>query len=167
MSIITQGYGGGSVVLQGYGPSGETLEGTHVVAVRRLPARPYVFALEKHAMDYDGVTAREPIIKHPEDAATYVLGFDDVLPEGETIAEVEVRAIERVAGDGANNLSIESEAATTTDYETAWGHIVPAGRGITFNADGGISGNAYKVTFVVTTEEGSAKGGAVIFELQS
>jgi hypothetical protein len=167
MSIITQGYNGGSIVLGGYGASAGVLGESEALAVLRLPSRPFVIALTRKAMMYDGTTAREPIVKHPEDVAVYVLGFDDVLPAGETIDEVEVQAIERIAGEGANNLTIEDAAATDNDHETAWGQAVPAGRGVAFTVAGGVSGNAYKATFVVTTLEGSTKGGAVIFELQS
>lgn len=166
MSIVTQGFGGGAVVLQGYGPGSGVAVESQALAVLRLPVRPWVILLEKYPM-YDAITARQPIVKHPEDVAAYVLSFDAVLPAGESIDEVEVQAVVRVAGDGANNLTIEDAAATEDDHETVWGLEVPAGRGVVFTAAGGTSGNAYKVTFVVTTLEGSTKAGAVIFEVQS
>jgi hypothetical protein len=151
--------------LQGFGSAG--LATAEVADVRRLPMRGTVFELERQVMNYSNVTARDPIIKHPSDAGVFVLGFDGVLPASESIDDVELLDVELVAGDGPNNLIASDAEATSEAYETTWGDLVPAGRGVRFTLSDGTAGCTYKVTLVVTSESGTIKAGAVFVELHA
>lgn len=134
-------------------------------AVVQLPVRATVLILEPVAMSYSGVTAREPIVRHAADEGDYVLGFDDVLPAGATIVDVE-SSVEAIAGESLEALSVSDAQATSEEVETLWGDVVPEGRGVRVAIVGGTQACAYKVTLVVTCDEGSVRGGAFVVEVQ-
>ena len=76
--------------LAGYG--GQLSIDAGAIELRQLPSRPTMVVLESDAMNFSGVTAREPIVKHSEDSGLYVLGFEDALPSGEAITMPRLRA---------------------------------------------------------------------------
>ncbi|MGE4136417.1 MAG: hypothetical protein AB7E98_11965 [Pirellulales bacterium] len=152
------------------GPFTPDLSATEPVAVVRLPPRHTVVCLREREgdMTYNIVTAPQAVHKHVADQVVYVLGFDDVLPAGVSIFEVDALEVEVIEGDEEfATLTLDDQVPTDEDQETLWGEVVPAGRGIQVSASSGTAGVTYKATAVVRTVTGLQRGGAFIIEVRA
>lgn len=106
------------------------------------------------------VKAVEPIVKHPSDAQTYVLGFKHILA-GRTVASV--NSIAATSGLTVGSAAVVS--SEVTDDNT--GEPIAANEAVQYAASGGTAGTDYDVTITVTLSDGSVVAGIQTFEVRT